>query len=99
MTSLSDIDAFIANNKIAVISKSYCPYCTKAKKALDKVAKGQYAVLEIENDGNCANIQAYMKKKTGGSSVPRVFVNRKFIGGGDDTVAKQKSGELARLLV
>lgn len=30
--------------------------------------------------------------------VPRVFVNGKFIGGGDDTVAKVKSGELKKLI-
>ena len=34
---------------------------------------------------------------TGGRSVPRVFINGKFIGGGDDTVAKASSGELLKL--
>jgi glutaredoxin-related protein len=30
--------------------------------------------------------------------VPRVFINKQFIGGGDDTVNKHKSGELKKLL-
>ena len=30
--------------------------------------------------------------------VPRVFINQKFIGGGDDVVAKDKTGELKKLL-
>ena len=36
--------------------------------------------------------------RTGGRSVPRVFVDSVFIGGGDDTAAKARSGELKQLL-
>ena len=32
------------------------------------------------------------------SQVPRVFIKGNFIGGGDDVVAKDKSGELKKLL-
>jgi glutaredoxin 3 len=35
---------------------------------------------------------------TGATSVPRVFVGGVFLGGGDDTVAAEKSGKLAKLL-
>lgn len=30
--------------------------------------------------------------------MPRVFIGGQFIGGGDDTAAKARSGELAKLL-
>merc|ERR1711934_853187 len=92
----AEIDNFIASNKVAIISKSYCPYCTKAKKAFQQ-EKIPFAVLEIENRKDCAQIQAYMKQKTGAQSVPRVFVNGNFIGGGDDVVAKMRSGELQKM--
>ena len=39
-----------------------------------------------------------MKKKTGGRSVPRVFVGGKFLGGGDETEAAHRSGDLQGLL-
>ena len=56
------------------------------------------AVVELdERDDGPAN-QAYLGELTGGTSVPRVFVGGKFIGGGDDTVAKQRSGELRKML-
>ena len=42
--------------------------------------------------------QAYLSQLTGASTVPRVFVGGTCIGGGDDTAAKARSGELARLL-
>ena len=39
-----------------------------------------------------------MKEKTGARSVPRVFVDGKFIGGGDDISAKSSNGSLKKLL-
>ena len=39
-----------------------------------------------------------MKEKTGARSVPRVFVDGKFIGGGDDIAAKSNNGSLKKLL-
>merc|ERR1719188_673506 len=39
-----------------------------------------------------------MLELTGGRSVPRVFIEGKFIGGADDTIAKKASGELLTLL-
>jgi len=41
-----------------------------------------------------SEIQNYMQKKTGGRSVPRVFINGKFYGGGDETAAGSKNGDL-----
>ena len=35
---------------------------------------------------------------TGATSVPRVFIGGKFVGGGDDTAALARSGELKRLI-
>ena len=92
----AEIDNFISSNKVAIISKSYCPYCTKAKKAFQQL-NIPFKSMEIENRKDCAQIQSYMKAKTGAQSVPRVFVNGKFIGGGDDVVSKMRSGELQKL--
>merc|ERR1712127_975249 len=73
----AEIDTFINSNKIAIISKSYCPFCTTAKKAFQGIG-AEYQVLEIED---------YMGKITGARSVPRVFINGRFEGGGDDIAA------------
>jgi glutaredoxin len=53
---------------------------------------------QLENEPNCDDIQDALQQITGGRSVPRVFIAGKFIGGGDDTAAKQSSGELLKLL-
>ena len=43
-------------------------------------------------------LQEFMKKKTGGRSVPRVFVGGNFVGGGDETEAADRKGQLQVLL-
>ncbi|GFN80644.1 glutaredoxin [Plakobranchus ocellatus] len=98
------VDSKIAGKKVMVFSKSTCPFCTKAKKVFNKyisdkiLSEDDYEVLEIERLQDCSDIQDYLLKLTGGRSVPRVFVNGKFIGGGDDVVAKDNNGQLKALL-
>ncbi len=43
-------------------------------------------------------VQDALMKLTGGRSVPRVFVDGKFIGGGDDTAAMARDGRLKAML-
>mmetsp|Transcript_35133 Transcript_35133/g.103985 ORF Transcript_35133/g.103985 Transcript_35133/m.103985 type:complete len:105 (-) Transcript_35133:71-385(-) len=88
----------ITQNKVVVFSKSYCPYCTKAKRALNGVIKpSDYLVIELDERPDGDQIQDALLALTGGRSVPRVFIGGKFIGGGDDTAAKASSGELKEL--
>ncbi|XP_052792624.1 uncharacterized protein LOC128226685 [Mya arenaria] len=101
MAAVSEkIQAKINGKKVMVFSKSYCPYCTKAKKALGKynLSPDDYEVWEIENEPDCEAIQKELGKITGGSSVPRVFINGKFIGGGDETAAADRNGKLKTML-
>ncbi|CAG5094411.1 Oidioi.mRNA.OKI2018_I69.XSR.g13533.t1.cds [Oikopleura dioica] len=89
------VDQAIAANKVMVFSKTYCPFCTKAKDALKSVG-ASFEVMEIENRSDMDAIQDYLKELTGARSVPRVFVNGKFYGGGDDTSAGAANGDLAK---
>lgn len=58
-----------------------------AKAALASVGLKQDAIkvveLDLRNDGEA--IQDALLELTGGRSVPRVFIDGQFIGGGDDT--------------
>merc|ERR1719495_3001849 len=54
--------------------------------------------MEIENRDDCDQIQDYLKRLTGARSVPRVFINKKFVGGGSEMKELAKSGELEKLL-
>ena len=75
--------------------QSYCPYCHKAKRALASVLpKDKIVVIELDERSDGDAIQDYLLKLTGGRSVPRVFLDGLFIGGGDDTEALARNGKL-----
>ncbi|KAF8073193.1 GRXC3 [Scenedesmus sp. PABB004] len=99
--ALTLVNTKIKENKVVVFSKTYCPYCIKAKKALTSLIKPeQMEVVEIDgmSHGEGIDVQDALYEVTGGRSVPRVFIGGKFIGGGDDTAAALASGQLAQLL-
>jgi len=97
------VDSTVASKKVVIFSKTTCGYCSKAKQVLKLyiptiVNADQYEEIEIDNRSDCEDIQVYFNQLTGGRSVPRVFVNGKFIGGCDDTMKLHKSGKLKDLL-
>jgi len=94
------VASLIKSKKVLVISKSYCPFCVKAKDVLKqyKIDPSSMEIMEIENNPKCDEIQDYLKKLTGARSVPRVFIGGKCIGGGDETAALHRNGKLNQLL-
>ena len=47
------VQSLIAGSRVMVFSKSYCPYCTKAKTALQSVGLTQYGLLELDGHPRC----------------------------------------------
>jgi glutaredoxin 3 len=100
MSSASEfVQAEIKAHPVVVFSKSYCPYCSRAKSALAStgVHGKDIAVHELDKMPDGSAIQSALSF-TGATSVPRVFVGGKFIGGGDDTAALAASGKLKDLV-
>ncbi|KAI9278925.1 thioredoxin-like protein [Phascolomyces articulosus] len=91
------VDDAIKNNTIAVFSKSYCPYCARAKKLLKDLGL-EFFVIELDKEANGAAIQDYLQKKTGQRTVPNIFIKEEHIGGCDDLFAAKSSGKLDKLL-
>lgn len=105
MTSTPEeiVEHAISTHPVVVFSKTYCPYCKKAKAALKEAGAkvegypGAFVIeLDIRDDGPA--IQAYLASKTGRRSVPNVFIGGKTIGGGDETVALASSGVLPQMI-
>lgn len=75
------VNAKIAGKKVMMFSKSYCPFCSKAKQAFQQlIADGvlspdDYEVMEIENHPNCDEIQIYLGTLTGARSVSTMFMS------------------------
>lgn len=101
LTVQAGINRYINNNSVMIFSKSYCPHSKRVKTLFDNLIRNKYKVLELDQlDMNTMNkYQDTLQSITGARSVPRVFIDGRFVGGADDTVRKHQSGELNQLLI
>lgn len=85
---------------VVVFSKSYCPYCRNAKRALStyRMSDNVYKIIELDGREDCDKIQDVLLQMTGARSVPRVFIGGECVGGCDDVHAAQKEGRLEEML-
>mmetsp|Transcript_70716 Transcript_70716/g.229276 ORF Transcript_70716/g.229276 Transcript_70716/m.229276 type:complete len:199 (-) Transcript_70716:98-694(-) len=97
--SLERVRQLVSQNKVMVFSKSWCPYCAKAKAALTEEGV-KFEVLELDRlpQAEGASLQRALTIVTGARTVPRVFVRGACVGGGSETEGLHRSGELRRLL-
>ncbi|KAH8305901.1 hypothetical protein KR018_001207 [Drosophila ironensis] len=85
----------IQSSKVVIFSKSYCPYCSMAKEQFRKLeVKATVVELDQRDDGN--EIQAVLGEMTGARTVPRCFIDGKFIGGGTDVKRLYEQGILQK---
>lgn len=85
----------ISNNKVVIFSKSYCPYCSMAKEQFRKL-KVDMLVIELDRRSDAEEIQAVLGEITGARTVPRCFIDGKFIGGGTDIKRLYDQGTLQK---
>jgi glutaredoxin 3 len=84
------------NKKIIMYSKSYCPFCVKAKQLL-KNKNQEVTEIDITNDLDL--IEEMMTKSSGRKSVPQIFIGDLHVGGFDELSALNQKGELDKLLI
>lgn len=80
---------------VEIYTKMGCPYCTRAMRLLD--AKG-VAYREHSVDFGGASRQQMIQRARGRSTVPQVFIGDRHIGGCDDLMNLERSGQLDDLL-
>ena len=83
------------NKKIIMYSKSYCPFCVKAKQLL-KNKNLDVTEIDITNDPDL--IEEMMSKSSGRKSVPQIFIGDLHVGGFDDLSALNQKGELDKIV-
>ena len=73
----------------------FCPFCTRAKSLLK--SKGvEFSEIGVDSD---PALRQQMAERSGGArTVPQIFIDGNPIGGSDELVALDRSGELDRLL-
>nr|NP_001139920.1 Glutaredoxin-C2 [Salmo salar]ACM08688.1 Glutaredoxin-C2 [Salmo salar] len=95
--SLDAINKVIESNSVVVFSKSYCPFCVKAKNLLNDVYP-KYIAYELNNMENGGKIQDLLMKKTNQKTVPNIFIGNEHIGGCDSLFKLNESGKLENML-
>lgn len=82
-----------------IASKSYCPFCKRAKSVLlDKYGVTDAEVLELDELSDGSEIQAYLLEQSGQRTVPNVYIKGKHIGGCDNILSLDQSGQLKAML-
>lgn len=81
-------------SQVTIYTKPYCPFCIRALDLLDK--KG-VAYTEIEAAFDAEKRQEMMRR-SGRATFPQIFVGERHIGGCDDMMALERTGELDPLL-
>lgn len=75
-------------------STPWCPYCMQAKILLGQ--KGvDYDDVDVSGD---PELRREMTERSGGTTVPQIFIDETPIGGCDDLYALDKAGKLDALL-
>ena len=81
-------------SKIVIYTTPFCPYCLRAIKLLE--AKGvSFTNIGIMGD---ARLRREMEELSGNYTVPQIFINDRLIGGSDDLMALEQTGELDKIL-
>ncbi|KAH8267912.1 hypothetical protein KR026_010798 [Drosophila bipectinata] len=89
------VENTIASHKVVIFSKTYCPYCTMAKEPFRKL-NVDATIIELDGNPDGNEIQSVLGELTGARTVPRVFINGKFIGGGTDIKRMFETGALQK---
>jgi glutaredoxin 3 len=80
---------------VEIYTKTFCSYCWRAKSLLD--AKGvEYQEISVDFGGGPK--QAMVQRAGGRTTVPQIFIGERHVGGCDDLMALDRSGQLDALL-
>lgn len=79
---------------VEIYTTASCPYCVRARSLLDKkgVSYNEYRV-DVQPE-----LRTEMEQRSGGTSVPQIFIDNRHIGGCDDMFELDFDGELDQLL-
>ncbi len=80
--------------KIEIYTKDYCGYCARAKTLL----RSKGLVFEETDITHDVAQQAAVQKRSGRRTVPQIFIDGAAIGGFDDLVALNVSGQLDAMM-
>jgi glutaredoxin 3 len=80
---------------IEIYTKTFCPYCWRAKALLDK--KGvRYREIPVDFGGE--HREQMIQRANGRTTVPQIFIREHHVGGCDDLLDLDRDGRLDDLI-
>lgn len=80
--------------KVVMYGTATCPYCMAARMLFKK--KGvEFDDISVSNN---PELRAEMEQRSGGRTVPQIFIDEEPVGGFDDIYELDEKGELDELL-
>lgn len=84
----------MSDKAVTLYSKATCPFCIRAKALFER--KGvDFEEIDILDEPERRD---EMIQRSGGRTVPQIFIHGKPIGGYDELAALEQDGELDRIL-
>ncbi len=80
--------------KVEIYTKSWCPYCARAKADLDRKSVS-YVEIDVTTD---TVRELEMVNRSARHTVPQIFIDGYHLGGSDDLLAADNSGLLDQML-
>ena len=80
---------------VELYTRMFCPYCARARVLLERKGAG-YTEFDIIEEPERRD--EMIRRAGGRTSVPQIFINGEHIGGSDELVALDRSGELDAML-
>ena len=81
--------------EVEIYTQPWCPYCARAISLLNGKGVG---FREIKAPHGSAEREESIRRSSGRTTVPQIFIGSRHIGGCDDLVALDRAGKLDALL-
>lgn len=92
-----DITELIKKGTIFMVSGTYCPYCTIAKKTLEDLGC-KYNYIECDETELSEKQRNKITELSGIKTIPNIFIGKKSIGGSSDLMKYRRDGKLPEIL-
>jgi glutaredoxin 3 len=81
--------------EVIIYTKSYCPYCVKAKQLLE-IKRVAFQEIDLTHDE--IKLSEMLSKANGRKTVPQIFIGDYHVGGCDDLYELNEQNKLDGLL-
>lgn len=81
--------------RVLMYATGWCPYCQRAEALLRSKGVERLETIRVDLQ---PELRAEMMHKSGRRTVPQIWIGERHVGGCDDLMALDRSGELDRLL-